>query len=277
MSSNQKPVLPDNVVKPPDYVDPEAVEEVTANLKRVKFPGGFTCYTHTTPEETGLIYNEVMVQQEYFRYGLSVMGAHCVFDVGANIGMFTLAVKMKAPQAAVYAFEAIKDTCQVLEKNVQLHNYSDVHAYNVAIGSLDGGERLFTYYPNMAGNSTADPGLKNGVRPVMDQLFGKEWADYMYESETRVVKVRSLASVILEQRISSIDYLKIDVEGDEMEVLGGIEEEQWPMIRQAAVEAHNDQLRKQVSEYLASRNFEIFGDIGISSPLGVSTVYGRKG
>lgn len=267
----------DPTAVPNGYVFPEAVENVSANLKRVIFPGGFSCYTQTSAEETGLIYNEVMVNEEYFRYGLSVTGARCVFDVGANIGLFTLAVKMKVPEATVYAFEAISDTCQTLEKNIEFHGCSNVHAYNVAIGSLDGTEKSFTYYPHMAGNSTTDANLKNEVKPVMDQLFGKEWSNYLYESEKRIARVRTLSAVIQEEGVTRIDYLKIDVEGDEVSVLEGIKESDWPIIKQVVVETHNEQLRKQVGEYLAAHKFKIFGDTGLSSPMGVSNVYALRG
>ena len=59
-------------------------------FKKLTFPGGFSCYTQSEPAEAALIYNEIMVKQEYFQYGLSVMDARCVMDIGANIGIFTM-------------------------------------------------------------------------------------------------------------------------------------------------------------------------------------------
>lgn len=72
----------------------------------------------------------------------------------------------------------------------------------------------------------------------MDQIFGKEASDFFHQTETRTAPVRTLSSVIREQGITSVDYLKIDVEGGEVSVLGGIEEMHWPLIEQIAVEAH---------------------------------------
>ena len=248
----------------PDFVFPEAVEDVSAHLKRVIFPGGFSCYTHTEIGETSIMYNEIIIKQRYFQYGLSVAGARCVIDVGANIGLFTLAVKLKAPDATVYAFEPIQETFEVLERNVVSHGCSDVHAYNVAIGSLDHTERTFTFYPYMAGNSTAVPALKHDQMPAMDQIFGKEAIDVIYESESRIAPVRTLSSVIQEQGIANVDYLKINVEGDELPVLEGIAELHWPIIRQVAVETHTERLREQVREYLGCRGFTVYTDMGVS-------------
>jgi FkbM family methyltransferase len=261
---------------PPDFIYPKLVEVVSENLKKITFPGGFSFYTNQAHQEAMLIYNEIMVKQEYFQHGLSVEGTACVLDVGANIGVFTMAVKLNAPDATVHAFEPIPDIFQVLERNVLSHNFSNVHLYNLAIGSLDHSKKTFTYYPNMPGNSTAQPALKDAQQPAMEQIFGKERSDFLHESELRLAQVRKLSSVIQDAGISLVDYLKIDVEGEELPVLEGIAEAHWPMIRQVAVETHSEQLREQVYKHLAYRGFEVYTDLGISSPVGVSNVYARR-
>ncbi len=115
----------DPAMIPPDYVSVEKVEDVSEQIKRVFFPGGFSCYAPSHAEgEAELIYNEVINRQEYFRHGLSVTGAQCVLDVGANIGIFTLLVKQLVPEASVYAFEPMRETFQVLEANIRLHECS---------------------------------------------------------------------------------------------------------------------------------------------------------
>jgi FkbM family methyltransferase len=211
------------------------------------------------------------------RMGCRGAEARCVIDIGANIGVFTMAAKGKAPGATVYAFEPIPETFHVLERNVGLLESPDVHLYNVALGSEDGGENTFTYFPNMPGNSTTDPALKDGQRLALNQLLGKEATDFLYQTETRTVPVRALSSVIRECGITSVDYLKIDVEGGEISVLGGIEEGHWSLIKQIAVEAHTPQLREQVCEILSQQGFDVHTDLGLSSPGGASLVYAKRG
>lgn len=268
--------LPDDFVFPPGFVHPQSVEELEDGLKKLTFPGGFSCYVGSEPGEAALIYNEVIVQGEYFQNGLSLAGARCVFDVGANIGIFTIAVKQHAPDAAVYAFEPIPDTFRVLEENVRSLECSDVHLYNVAIDAQDHSEKTFTFFPHMPGNSTVDRSLKDDNKPVMDQIFGKDAADFMYQSETRTVQTRTLSSVLREQGISEVDYLKIDVEGGELGVLDGIEEADWPAFRQIAIEAHTPQLRDQVSEILAQHGFDVYTDLGLSAAGGAALLYAKR-
>jgi hypothetical protein len=48
--------------------------------------------------------------------------------------------------------------------------------------------------------------------------------------------VRTLSGVIREHGVQRIDLLKIDVEGAETDVLAGLEEYHWPLVRQMAME-----------------------------------------
>ncbi len=50
----------------PDFILPEAVEDISEDIKRITFPGGFSCYAPVEFGEAALIYNEIMVKQEYF-------------------------------------------------------------------------------------------------------------------------------------------------------------------------------------------------------------------
>ncbi len=266
----------DKSMFPPGFVYPERVEDVANHIKKLTFPGGFSCYVQSGPNEAALIYNEIIVKQEYFQHGLSVANARCVIDVGANIGIFTMAVKREAPETAIYAFEPIQDTFQILEKNVHSMGCSDINLYNVAIGSQDQAEKVFTFFPHMPGNSTALAALKDDQKRAMAQLFGKETSDFLHQSETRTVQVRTLSSIIREQEITKVDYLKVDVEGSEISVLEGIEEVHWSIFRQVAIEAHNAALQEQACEILVRHGFEVYSDLGLSARMGDSIVYGRR-
>jgi FkbM family methyltransferase len=261
---------------PPGIILPETVEEAGSGMLKVTFPGGFWCYTRDAPVEAVLIYNEIMVSEEYFRHGLSVADARCVLDVGGNIGIFTLATKLRAPGATVYTFEPMPDTFEALLLNVRSHGCQDVHLYNLAVGAQDHARQTFTFYPHMPGNATQAPAMKDDQRPAMDQIFGKEITDFLYESQTREAEVRTLSSLIHEHGITRVDYLKIDVEGAELAVLDGIAETDWPVIRQVAVETHTDQLRQQVADCLTVHGFEVEPDRGLASAVGVSDVYARR-
>jgi FkbM family methyltransferase len=257
----------------PDFVHVKSVEPAHGHLKLVTFPDGFKCYTHTSIEETELIYNEIYIKQEYLRHGLTLEDVSCVFDVGANIGVFTLFVKSRNPRAVIHAFEPIRDTYDVLRLNVELHQLTEVHTHNVALGSQTAAQRTFTYYPNMAGSSTATPTIKKAQRQLMEDGAGKALTDFFFESETRIAPVQTLSSFLDEQDIPAVGFLKIDVEGDELAVLQGIAGKHASRIRQIVLEAHTPEIAQETCAFLTHMGFKVVSDIGLASPSEVTDIY----
>ena len=231
---------------------------------------------HTSIEETELIYNEMFVKMEYLNHSPPLARMQTVVDVGANIGMLTLFTKKENPNLVVYSFEPAKETYDVLLRNIQLHNLKNVIARNFAIGSGDRTERIFTYYPNMAGNSTANPAFKESQHKEMVATFGKEKTDWAFVSETRVAQVRTLSALIEEYHIPSIDFLKIDTEGDETLVLDGIEAKHFNIIGHIAVEIHTEPIYKDIQKRLMQYGYKIDSDTGLSAFTGVTNLYATK-
>ena len=176
-----------NPFEHPHFVWAKKIEDVDDGLQLLTFPDGFRCYTHTSEEETTLIYNEIFIQQEYLGSKISLRNCRYVFDVGANIGLFTLFAKLRNRNLIVHAFEPIKATYDVLVKNVELHNLSDVHMHNHALGALDDSSHLMTFYPNAAGNSTAHPVGKEALKQTLQGLLGREQANYLFDAPQSTV------------------------------------------------------------------------------------------
>ena len=58
--------------------------------------------------ETEYLYDEIYRKKNYVKHGMRVREGGCVFDVGANIGLFSLFMKQNRRGVRVYAFEPIK-------------------------------------------------------------------------------------------------------------------------------------------------------------------------
>ncbi len=65
-----------------------------------------------------------------------------------------------------------------------------------------------------------------------------------------VCPLRTLSSVLDDESIDSIDLLKIDCEGFELDVLHGIRDDHWNRISQVVVEVHDQDGRADVVEQL---------------------------
>ena len=73
------------------------------------------------------------------------------------------------------------------------------------------------------------------VRPLI--VAALKWMDR--KVEPLPCTITTLSRVIEDERLESVDFLKIDVEGAELEVLNGIETRHWPLIQALVTEVHD--------------------------------------
>jgi FkbM family methyltransferase len=161
--------------------------------------------------------------------------------------MYSLFVHAEAPDARILAFEPVPALFDRLRENLV-----GVPARLFAHGLSDTEREVsFTYYPGYTTMSTrsdyADtPADKEFVKQrVMSDGAGEllehldEILDWRFEPVTEVCRLRRLSDVIVEERLDRVDMLKIDVQRAELDVLRGIEERHWPLVRQVAMEVHD--------------------------------------
>src|SRR2546429_4364399 len=68
--------------------------------------------------EMRFLHDEIFVGEVYLRGGIVLREGAVVFDVGANIGMFSLFIGARCPSAEVYAFEPVPEVFAKLQQNV---------------------------------------------------------------------------------------------------------------------------------------------------------------
>jgi FkbM family methyltransferase len=139
----------------------------------------------------------------------SVVKAGSVFyDVGANVGFFSLlAAKLVGPQGKVICFEPLRDNLIRLRENAERNEFYNVQILPLALGGANE-ERIFQV----------------SERPTWGKLkgVGSETPD-KYMSDIKVM-VRRLDDLLSESAIQPPDFVKIDVEGAEVEVVEGARE-----------------------------------------------------
>ena len=247
----------------------ERVERVFNGHARHRLPNGLLV-AHLSAEQTSGIYREIFEDEIYLKHGISLADDACIFDVGANIGMFTLFAAARARGARVFSFEPIPPTFQVLSANVELYG---LEARVFPFGLSDREEEAdFTFYPQMAGlsgrfaeddeevtRSIVQSWLGRMGKTGEDGPAGEEVGDLvreMLQSETHRCRLRPLSALIRELGVERIDLLKVDVEKSELKVLAGIAEEDWPKIRQVVLEVHSRELLEATLAILSARGYE---------------------
>lgn len=122
-------------------------------------------------------------------------------DVGANIGIYTLAAsKIVGETGRVLAFEPSAQSSPLLAKNIALNGLTNVHTFPVALSQKSG--RAW---------------LHRGPNPTLNS-FGKDpaWKEDGEEVDTEI-----LDQVLRKARIDCVDVIKMDVQGAEELVLRG--------------------------------------------------------
>ena len=133
-------------------------------------------------------------------------------DVGANIGLTSIPLKLKRSGVRVIAIEADPENFAFLKNNLERNGVYDVTLFNVAAYSEEG-EIAFERSPKNAGDHRIRFG---GIhRPT----------DYYGESSREVISVKTkrLDSVISSEVLPKPFVLKCDVQGGEVHILRGAE------------------------------------------------------
>ncbi|MCA1603136.1 MAG: amino acid adenylation domain-containing protein, partial [Acidobacteria bacterium] len=222
-------------------------EGLLAKQSRYELPNGMAII-HKNKNETDFMYREIFEDQVYLRHGITLDEGSCIFDVGANIGLFTLFVGQMCENAVIYAFEPIPPIFEILRLNTALYGLNGkLFEYGLA---SETDSDTFTYYPHVSviSGRFADAAQERAVvksflrnqpqegasEALLDEMVGERLT-----SEHIVCQFRTLSEVMHEHGIECIDLLKIDVEKSEADVLAGIREDDWHKIRQIVVEVHD--------------------------------------
>lgn len=125
------------------------------------------------------------------------------FDIGANVGFTALlAARRVGPNGRVICFEPLADNADKIIHNARLNGFGFIEVQRVALSQHDGeAEFLLSKSPTWGRLATA------GAAPKQTGLVR--------------VAVRSLDSLFLQDGLPKPDFLKIDVEGAEADVLEG--------------------------------------------------------
>lgn len=123
------------------------------------------------------------------------------FDIGANMGWYSINIAISRRAARIHCFEPIPKTYSYLKQNLELNAAANVTAYNFGFSNR-AGEFDFYYYDEGSGNASS--------------------ANLSNRDDVQVCKckVRTLDEFSAELQ-TPVDFIKCDVEGAELLVFQG--------------------------------------------------------
>jgi FkbM family methyltransferase len=234
-------------------------------------PGGRRVVAQN-PMELRHFYEDIFEKGVYVKHGITLTDTATVLDIGANVGLFTVFVQERWPGSRVFCFEPSPPTYRILCKNTVCFG-PRVKRFNVGLAKIEG-EAELTFYPNSSGMSSfyadekeerealtaileneAERGDEE-VRDLMEYL--DDYLTVRLRPETYTCPLSTVSRVLSDEAIETVDLMKMDVQKAEWDILQGVAEDDWPKIRQIAMEIHDLEGRAgKVAELLASKGFAV--------------------
>lgn len=180
----------------------------------ITLSNGFTLRT-ANPSEVKVFW-QVFIRQCY----RIPPGCKIIVDAGANVGIFSLWAASQLPQAEILALEPFPETFAALSDHVRLNHIENrVHPVQLGLAAESGNR-----YMNADGDS---PNRGVDLANEKNQTGGKV-----------SVPCTSLADLLQQRNLKSVDFLKMDIEGCEWEVLLSTPEAVLRSIRHIQLEYH---------------------------------------
>jgi len=125
------------------------------------------------------------------------------FDVGANVGLYSIAAAKRFPSAKIHAFEPVSSTLSLFRQNLAKNN---LESRNVTLNELALSDAIGEAY------ITSDFHSSNYIT-TPESKFSKT-----------LIRCTTVDDYVRDKDIDRLDFVKIDVEGHELKVVKGAEE-----------------------------------------------------
>lgn len=140
-----------------------------------------------------------------------------VVDIGAQIGTFTVYAAQRAHGGKVFAYEPLPENFEFLNQNIKLNHLKNVISFQLAVSSTSGGGYLFIQKHNSGGHSVYNSG--NDKKISIEKI--------------------TLGEIFTQNKIEKIDFLKIDTEGSEYDILLNASKDILSKIGKIIIEYHD--------------------------------------
>lgn len=150
---------------------------------------------------------EIVTRNDYILSNFSAQENKIFIDIGANIGIATIIMAKLNPKSIIYSFEPSNDTYNILLKNIEVNNLTNVRPFRLAVSNKLNKTLTLSILDRMSGASSTYSDIKSfsdfyNIKPI-----------------TETITCISLDEIIVKEKIEEIYLLKIDCEGAEFDII----------------------------------------------------------
>lgn len=140
--------------------------------------------------------NQCFYEQEVLDKWVLPNSYNVIYDIGANIGNHSIYFSYNFPRANIYSFEPMKENYMLLENNIKENNFNNTTLFNFALGMSEMEASMEFRVENNNGTASINENSENGEKVMV--------------------------KVLDELNLPLPNFVKIDVEGFELNVLKGM-------------------------------------------------------
>ena len=159
-------------------------------ILRLQLGGREAQFFVRTPEELRILESAGGGEQAILeRLMFSLVPGDVVYDVGANVGLYTILLALVVgEQGRVVAFEPEPRHFHHLRDNIRLNQLTNIRCFNMALGKQKG--RATLHPGRVIGGSSLVPGVGDtGSGTIVEVVTGDEWASAENLPPPRLVKI----------------------------------------------------------------------------------------
>ena len=207
-----------------------------------------------------------------------------IFDIGACEGEDSIRYNYLFKNAAIYSFEPLPENFDKCIINFSKDSFKRIRPFQLALSSSNGVAKFYVSSGSPEGKNRPDwdYGNKSSSLYSPDASYKKnEWLKFEKEIE---VKKQTISSFCLDQSIQKVDFIHMDVQGAELDVLIGAEtilssiKAIWLEVENVSM-YEGQPLKKDIEKFMKKMDFikikdTAFGDSG--DQLYLNSMYSSK-
>ena len=193
----------------------------------VKLKNGINLKLRTNSTDIHAFVN-VWLLEEYKHGKNFLKDSDIIIDVGAHVGLFSTYASQFCKKGKIFCFEPIKENYQLLLENVKNNNLDNLYCFNQAVYNNEK-IKIFLDEDNAA-----------------HSLFG-------IGSEFVEIQSTSIKKIMDENRIEECNFLKLDCEGSEYEIISSVSDENLKKIKKISLEYHFSDSKPEKLNYLKQK------------------------